>query len=151
MSFKYSCLKPSRDRLSLFFQASQKKHWNFQEQHHHGQWEDLTASIAHMHKRIQRQCIHNAPLWGDTVFAHRHYLPGLPGSSDGKESACNAGDPGSIPRLGSSPAEENGSPLQYSCLENSMDRGARQATFHGMQRVGHYWATTYYLPMLSPL
>ena len=83
MSFKYSCLKPSRDRLSLFFQASQKKHWNFQEQHHQGQWEDLTASIAHIHKRIQRQCKHNAPLWGDTVCAHRHYLPGLPGSSDG--------------------------------------------------------------------
>ena len=44
--------------------------------------------------------------------------------SDGKESACNAGDLGSIPELGRSPGEGNGNPLQYSCLENSMDRGA---------------------------
>ena len=47
-----------------------------------------------------------------------------PGDSDGKELACNAGDPGSIPGLGRSPREENGNPLLYSCLENSMDRGA---------------------------
>ena len=46
---------------------------------------------------------------------------GFPGSSDGEESACNAGDPGSIPGLGRSPGEGNGNPLQYSCLENSMD------------------------------
>ena len=52
---------------------------------------------------------------------------GLPGGSDGKESACNAGDPGSIPGSGRSPGEENGYPLQYSCLENAMDRGAWQA------------------------
>ena len=49
---------------------------------------------------------------------------GFPGGSDGKESACNAGDLGSIPGLGSSPGEGNGYPLQYSCLENPMDRGA---------------------------
>ena len=46
------------------------------------------------------------------------------GGSDSKESACNAGDPGSIPGLGRFPGEGNGYPLQYSCLENSMDRGA---------------------------
>ncbi len=46
------------------------------------------------------------------------------GDSDGKESACNAGDPGSIPGSGRSPGEGNGNPLQYSCLENPMDRGA---------------------------
>ena len=51
--------------------------------------------------------------------------------SDGKESACNAGDPGSIPGLGRSPGEGNGNPLQYSRLENPMDRGAWQATVHG--------------------
>ena len=49
---------------------------------------------------------------------------GFPGGSDGKASACNAGDPGSIPGLGRSPGEGNGNPLQYSCLENSMDGGA---------------------------
>ena len=48
---------------------------------------------------------------------------GFPDSSDGKESACNAGDPGLIPGLARSPGERNGNPLQYSCLENSMDRG----------------------------
>ena len=48
----------------------------------------------------------------------------FPGSSDGKMSACNAGDPGSIPESGRSPGEGNGNPLQHSCLENPMDRGA---------------------------
>ena len=55
---------------------------------------------------------------------------GFPGGSDGKEYACNAGDLGSVPGLGRSPGEGNGNPLQYSCLENSMDRGAWQATVH---------------------
>ena len=50
-------------------------------------------------------------------------LWGFPGGSDGKVSACNAGDLGSITDLGRSSGEENGNPLQYSCLENSMDRG----------------------------
>ena len=49
---------------------------------------------------------------------------GFPGGSDGKASAYNVGDPGSIPRLGRSPGEGNGNPLQYSYQENSMDRGA---------------------------
>ena len=61
---------------------------------------------------------------------------GFPCSSVGKESACNAGDSGSIPRSGRSP-EGKGNPLQYSCLENPMDGGAWQATFHGVTRVGH--------------
>ena len=55
---------------------------------------------------------------------------GLPYSSDGKESACNAGDPGFILGSGRSPGEGNGNPLQYSCLENSMDGGAWLATVH---------------------
>ena len=50
----------------------------------------------------------------------------FPGGSDGEESTCNVGDLGSIPGLGRSPGEGNGNPLQYSCLENSMDRGAWQ-------------------------
>ena len=52
--------------------------------------------------------------------------------SNGKESTCNAGDLGLIPRLGRSPGEGNGYPLQCSCLENHMDRGAGQATVHGV-------------------
>ena len=50
---------------------------------------------------------------------------------DGKEAACNAGDLGLIPGSGRSPGEGSGYPLQYSCLENSMDRGTCQATVHG--------------------
>ena len=53
---------------------------------------------------------------------------GFPGGSDGNESAYNAGDLGSIPGLGRSPGEGNGNSLQYSCLENPMDRGAWRAT-----------------------
>ena len=49
---------------------------------------------------------------------------GFPGSPDGKESACYAGDTGSFPGSGRSPGDVNGYPLQYSCLENPMDRGA---------------------------
>ena len=52
------------------------------------------------------------------------FLSTFPGGSDGKESAINVGDQGSIPRSGRSSGEENGNPLQYSCLENSMDREA---------------------------
>ena len=59
---------------------------------------------------------------------------GFPGGSDSKESACNAGDPGSIPGSGRSPGEGNDNPLQYSCLENLMDRGAWQATVHGVTK-----------------
>ena len=65
------------------------------------------------------------PLWA-TVFCS------IPGGSEDKASACNAGDPGSIPGLGRSPGEGNGNPLQYSCLENPMDRGAWRATVHGV-------------------
>ena len=53
---------------------------------------------------------------------------GFPGGSEDKASACNVGDLGLIPGLGRSPREGNGIPLQYSCLENTMDRGAWQAT-----------------------
>ena len=52
------------------------------------------------------------------------FVLGFPSSSDGKASACNAGDPSLIPGLGISPGEGNGNPLQYSCLESPMDRGA---------------------------
>ena len=61
----------------------------------------------------------------------------FPGGSDGKVSACNAGDPGSIPSLGRSPGGGNGNPLQYSCLEISMYRGAWWLQSMGSQRVGH--------------
>ena len=62
----------------------------------------------------------------------RHCPSDFPGDSDGKESACNAGDLGLIPGLGRSFGEGNGNPLQYSCLENPMDRGAWHATIHAV-------------------
>ena len=60
----------------------------------------------------------------------------FPGSSDGKKkkSACNAEDQNSIPGLGRFPGERNGNPLQHSCLENSMDRGAWRGTVHGVTK-----------------
>ena len=60
-------------------------------------------------------------------FAHKW---GFPGGSDGEESACKAGNAGSVPGSGRSPGEGNGNPLQYSCLEHPMDRGAWQTTVH---------------------
>ena len=60
------------------------------------------------------------------------HVPGFPGGSDGKESACNVGDLSSIPGSGRSPGGGKGNPLQYCCLENPTDRGARRATVHGL-------------------
>ena len=59
---------------------------------------------------------------------------GFPGGSEDKASACNAGDPGSIPGLGRSPGEGHGNPLQYSCQENPVDRGAWWATVDGVAK-----------------
>ena len=65
------------------------------------------------------------------MHIHRSSL-GFAGGLGGKESACNVGDLGLIPGLERSPGEGNGNPLQYSWLENSMDRGAWRATVHGV-------------------
>ena len=72
------------------------------------------------------------------VFSH---IEGFPRSSVGKESACNTEDLSSMPGLGRSPGEGNGNPLQYSCLENPMDRGTWQATVDGVAIVGQNLAT----------
>ena len=61
-------------------------------------------------------------------------LYGFPGGSEDKSSACNEGYLGSISGLGRSPGEGNGNPLQYSCLENPMDRGVWWATVHGVAK-----------------
>ena len=76
------------------------------------------------------------------IYAYIHiyihmYIYDFPGGSDGKASAYNAGDLGSVPGLGRSPGEGHGNPLQYSCLENPMDRGAWWITVHRSQRVGY--------------
>ena len=67
----------------------------------------------------------NQSLRAELVFGKEM---GFPGGSDGKESVCDVGDLGLIPELGRSPGEGNGNPLQYSCLQNSMDSAAWWAT-----------------------
>ena len=67
-------------------------------------------------------------------YLYPYIYMGFSVASDGKESACIAGDPSLIPELGRSPGEESGNQLQYSCLEYSMDRGAWQATVHGIAK-----------------
>ena len=73
--------------------------------------------------------------WGNKHYKN-NYVIALSGSSVGKESASNVRDL-FIAGWGRSPGEGNGNPLQYSCLENPMDRGAWQASVHGLQRIGH--------------
>ena len=77
-------------------------------------------------------------LWPESWRLRCHLLGGLPDGSAGKESACSAGDLGSVPGSGRSPGEGNGNPLQFSCLENFMDREP------GSQRVGHGWETNFH-------
>ena len=76
---------------------------------------------------------------GNQIFIKYQVLFGesLPGGLDGTESVCNAGNAGLIPGSGRSPGGGHGNPLQYSCLENSMDRGDWWATVHGVARVEH--------------
>ena len=74
-----------------------------------------------------------APCW---LLAHSLRVSGFPVGSDGKESACNVGDPRLIPGSGRSSGEGNSSPLQYSCLKNPMDGGAWWATIYGVAKSG---------------
>ena len=99
-------------------------------------------------------------------FRCSYYSMCFPSGSDIKEYTCNAGDPGLIPGLGRSPGVGNGNPLQYSCLENSMNRGAWGAPVHGIpkksnmtDRVTHAYILfcrffslkkTYWLPLKTP-
>ena len=76
----------------------------------------------------------HSPVSKDVIWPGFPHSLGFPHSSVGKESACNAGDPGSVPGLGRSPGEGNGNPLQYPCLENPRDRGAWRAIVHGVAK-----------------
>ena len=75
------------------------------------------------------------------IYKHMYIHRKFPRTSVGKESVCNTGDPDSIPGWERSPREGNGNPLQYSCLENPMDRGAWWATVHVVARVSHNLVT----------
>ena len=97
-------------------------------------WFDLAAQGT-----LKRLLQHHS--WKASILRHSVFFivqlshPNrLPFGSDSKESACNVGNPGSIPGSGRYPTEGNGYPLQYSFLENSMDRGAWQTTVHGVAK-----------------
>ena len=84
-------------------------------------WKPWQAGTCHV---TPRNCVWRSIFWQKS----------FPGGSEVKNPSANAGDPGSIPELGRSPGEGIGDPLQYSCLGNSMDRGAWQATVHGVAK-----------------
>ena len=100
-----------------------------------GSTPSVTTSDATLHRTVSRAFVHLS------FNCSLSCLSGLPvgflGGSVGKESACNAGDPGSISDLGRPPGEGIGNLLQYSCLKNPMDRGYWQTTVHGVTKVGH--------------
>ena len=80
---------------------------------------------------------------------HASFPQGYPGGLVSKESACSAGDPGSVPELRRSPGEGNGYPLQYSCLENSIDRGAWRAAVHGVAKTWVLSDEHFHFPQVS--
>ena len=94
------------------------------------------ASLSMAFSRQKAWSGYPFPCLGDLLYPgiEPGFPEDFPGGSDSKASVYNAGDPGSIPGLGRSPGEGNGNPLQYYCLENSMDRGAWQATVHGVAK-----------------
>ena len=92
------------------------------------------SGIKYIHNGVVSNITHSktlAPSQIETLYLFSTF----PGGSGGKESACNAGDQGLIPGSRRSPGEGNGYPLQYSCLENSMDRGAWWTTVHEVARL----------------
>ena len=102
-----------------------------------GAWQATVHGIAKELDSTQQ--LNNNKLLHNTEAMKYYLTPGskvydFPGGSDGKVSVYKAGDPGSIPRLGRSAEEGNGNSLQYYCLENPMDRGAWQATVHGVAK-----------------
>ena len=103
-----------------------------------------TYTHTHRHTHTTHTCIYTHTHIHMHIYTYSNlytYTFGFPGGSVGNESACNAGDLGSIPGLGSSSGEGNGYSLQNSCLENPMDRGVWQAIVHGVIRVVHNSAT----------
>ena len=107
-----------------------------------GAWWATVYGVAKSQTRLSTYHYHKiasiivcAPVFISLGYLPRSGIAGwdFSGGSDGKASAYNAGDPGSIPGSGRSPGEGNGNPLQYSCLENSMDREAWWATVHGVE------------------
>ena len=92
-------------------------------------------SFEDIHTWIYHLCV---VMWvSDFLKFQSPHLWGFPGDADGKESACNVGDLGSVPGSGRSARVGNSNPLQYSYLGSPMDRGVWQATVRGVATVGH--------------
>ena len=89
---------------------------------------------VHISSQIAVVVIVFSDIYPSMEFLGHMVVLGFPGGSNGKESACSERDLGSIPGSGSSLGEGNGNPLHYSCLENSMDRGAWWAAVHGVAK-----------------
>ena len=102
-------------------------------------WFDLLTVQGSLKSLLQHQSSKPSILWHSAFFmvtcSHPFMTKGFPGSSIGKESACSAGEPGSITRSGRSPVGGYGNPLQYSCLENPMHREPWRATVHELQEL----------------
>ena len=92
-----------------------------------GNLQDVNCGLNYAYSVVLKLSPHYCHTWAYSIYR-------LPSSSDGKAYACNAELTGLTPGLGRSPGEGNCNPLQYTCLENSMDRGAWQATVHGVTK-----------------
>ena len=88
----------------------------------YGPWKKSYDQPRQRIKKQRRYFANKGPF--SQSYGYLFFYLGFPGGLDGKASACNAGDPGSIPGSGRSPGEGNGNPHQHSCLENPMDGGA---------------------------
>ena len=108
-------------RYSTFLRLTKQSLWN------------ADFLLQTLHNRLCCNYCNNFIFWVRTQVSPFNYM-GFPGGSDGKESSRKAGDQGLIPGSRRSPRKGNGYPLQHSCLENSMDRGAWQATVHGVTK-----------------
>ena len=123
MSFELWKLPKRGFVLMPLFSVPGSRNWESMLSHSWSHSKNMWCALTMPHSVLQ---IHNHLLL---------YRPwGFPGSSAGKKSACNVGDLGLIPGLGRSPGEGQDNPLQYSCLENPMNRGAWQATVHGVAK-----------------
>ena len=118
-------------RLQINSQMKRYSEWHPKQRSFspHGAW-----NLAWWHLELFLFSSVEALQKGPKSYPSGFYGGCFPGGSEDKASPCNAGDWGSIPGLGRSPGEGNGNPLQYSCLENPMDRGAWWATVHGVAK-----------------
>ena len=111
---------------------------------------DIPFLLIEGNRRAWSILLRGTLIYSTNIFQAPTMCQGFPGSSVRKESACSAEDLGLTPGSGRSPEEGNGNPLQYSCLENPVDRRAWRATVHGVTRIRHNLATKHYHMCQAP-